>query len=154
MTRSQKATYRKSVCKRLERILENDFTTTTLITLQWFSATGVPRTLAKKIFRIWVDQVRRVAKRPFKFIKIIDYGPHPIPGIVFYVITDLPEELCQEVCGAWYMGKGVAAPLDDSGFNKVADSIMRQDSNTTGANSRLWSYCERVPRFRTIQFAQ
>ena len=145
MTGSQKAAYRRSVCKRLERILANDFTTQTLITLQCSSAAGVPQALAKKILRTWTDQVRRVAGRPFKFIKIIDYGPHPIPGIVFYVITDLPEELCREVCGAWYMGKAVAAPLDSSGFNKIVDSIMRQDSNTAGANSRLWSYCERAP---------
>ena len=141
MTRSQKATYRRSVCKRLERILANDFAAPTLITLQCSSAVGIPQALAMKIFRSWKGQVQRVIGRPFKFIKIIDYGPHPIPEIVFYVITDLPEELCREVCGAWYMGKAVAAPLDSSGFNKIADSIMRQDSNTAGVNSHLWSYC-------------
>ena len=141
MTRSQKATYRKSVCKRLERILANDFPAPTLITLRCSSAVGIPQALAMKIFRSWKGQVQRVIGRPFKFIKIIDYGPHPIPEIVFYVIADLSEELCREVCGVWYMGKAEAAPLDASGFNKVADSIMRQESSEAGKSSRLWSYC-------------
>ena len=154
MTRSQKATYRKSVCKRMERILANDFAAPTLITLHCSSAVGIPQALAMKIFRSWKGQVQRVVGRPFKFIKIIDYGPHPIPEIVFYVIADLPEEVCQEICGAWYMGKAAATPLDSSGFNKVADSIMRQDSNTAGANSHLWSYCERAPRSRIAPLAQ
>ena len=134
--------------------MANDFTTPTLITLHCSSAVGIPQVLAKKIFRSWTYQVQRVTRRPLKFIKIIDYGPHPIPGIVFFVIADLPEELCREVCGAWYMGKAEAAPLDSSGFNKIADSIMRQDSNTAGANSRLWSYCERAPRSNAVNLPQ
>ena len=107
-----------------------------------------------KIFRSWKGQVQRVVGRPFKFIKIIDYGPHPIPEIVFYVIADLPEEVCQEICGAWYMGKAAATPLDSSGFNKVADSIMRQDSNAAGTYSHLWSYCAKDLRFDTVALPQ
>lgn len=146
MTGSQKAAYRRSVCKRLERILANDFTTPTLITLHCSSAVGISQVLAKKIFRCWKHQVQRVVGRSFKFIKIIDYGPHPIPEIVFYVIADLPKDLCREVCGAWYMGKAIAAPLDSSGFDKIADSIMRQDSSATGESSHLWSYCAKSLR--------
>ena len=154
MTRSQKATYRRAVCKRLEGILANDFASPSLITLHCSSAVGIPQALAMKIFRSWKGQVQRVVGRPFKFIKIIDYGPHPIPEIVFYVIADLPEEVCQEICGAWYMGKAVVTPLDSSGFNKVADSIMRQDSNTAGTCSHLWSYCAKDLRFDTVSLPQ
>lgn len=99
-TSSQKATYRRAVCKRLEEILANDFASPTLITLHCSSVDGIPQAFAVKIFRSWKDQAQRVIGRLFKFIKISDYGPHPIPGTVFYVIADLQEGLSREICGA------------------------------------------------------
>lgn len=154
MIRSQKATYRRAVCKRLERILANEFTTPTLITLQCSSAVRVPQALAKKIFSNWKYQAQRVTSRPFKYIKIIDYGSFPLPGIVFYVIADLPVDLSQKICDAWYMGRATAALLDASGFDKVADSIMRQDLNDMGVHPRMWSYCARSLQSTTAPLAQ
>ncbi len=154
MIETKKATYRKSVCKRLERITADEFTTPTLITLHCSSAVGMSHPLAKKVFSSWKYQARRIAGRPFKFIKIFDCGPHPIPGIVFYVIADLPENICRETCGAWYMGKATVERMSPSVFNKIADSIMRQDSKPDGVHPRQWSYCAQGFRSSATPLAQ
>lgn len=154
MTGSQKATYRRAVCKRLERILKNEFETPTLITLQCTAIHGVPKGLGMKLFINWKRQAQRSVGRPFKFIKVIDYGPHPIPGIVFFVIVELPIDLGQKICGAWYMGRATAVPLDATRFDKIAASIMRQDVEAIGERPQLWSYCQKNTGPYSAPFSQ
>lgn len=138
--------YRKSICQKVKDIVSKDFSNATLITLHCAAAVAVPPELAKKIFRGWVYQARRIAGGTFSFIKIIDYGPHPIPEIVFHVIVDLPESCCIEICNAWFMGEATAKPLNIQSFIEVADSIMRQNTETINSKCRIWSYCHKDHR--------
>lgn len=154
MIKSKQAVYRKSICKKVEDIISKDFSNAILITLHCSAAVAVPPELAKKIFRGWIYQARRIAGGTFNFIKIIDYGPHPIPEIVFHVIVDLPISQCIEICGAWFMGGATVRPLDAQSFSEVADSIMQQNTKSISAKSRIWSYCYTKPRRPIVLLAQ
>lgn len=141
MVASQKVTYRKSVSKKLEGIIAKDFSNAMLITLHCAAPVMISPELAKKIFRGWANQAKRIAGGPFHFIKIIDYGPHPAPEIIFRVVVALPKTCCLRICEAWFMGSAFVKELDSEALIEIADAIMRQTNTTVGEGMRLWSYC-------------
>ena len=130
--------YGSTICQRVAKIISEDFTSAMLITLHCSSLTVMPPELAKQVYRTWKATAQRIAGGSFSCIRIVDYGPHSIPEIVFYVIADLPKDTCIEASLSWYMGKVSVDSLDEKGICKIANAIIRQ---TSPANAQIWSYC-------------
>lgn len=143
MNDMQKSLYRRSVCWKVGKIIAADFAGAMLITLHCSSPVVMPPELAKQVYRTWRATAQRIVGSPFNCLRIIDYGPHPTPEVVFHVVADLPQDLCMKACGAWYMGKATVAPLDEKAFDRITGCIMHQDSKP---KAQLWSYCRGTAR--------
>ena len=134
--------YRSAICQRVAKIISEDFTSAMLITLHCASSAAMPPDLAKRLYRAWKDTAQRIAGGPFNCIRIVDYGPHPIPEIVFFVVADLPPDICMEAGAAWYMGTASVDPLDEKGLDRIAKAVIQQTSPT---KAQIWSYCKGRP---------
>ena len=137
--------HRRAICHSIGRIVEEDFVTAALITLHCSAAVVMPPDLAKRVFKTWAYKLQRAIGSPFRYIRITDYGPHPIPEVVFHVIADLPLDTCVRACGEWCMGKSSVSPLDEEGTDRIARAVVYQ-SAVPGA--QIWSYCSGKQRPR------
>ena len=138
----QETMYKSTICQRVAKIISEDFTSAMLITLHCSSSVVMPPDLAKRLYRAWKDTAQRIAGGPFNCIRIVDYGPHPIPEIVFFVVADLPPDICMEAGAAWYMGTASVDPLDEKGLDRIAKAVIQQ---TSPAKAQIWSYCKGRP---------
>lgn len=130
--------HRRSICHSIGRIVSEDFTSAALITLHCSSTVVMPPDLAKRVFKSWAYKIQRGLGTPFRHIRVTDYGPHPIPEIIFYVVADLPLNFCRAACSEWCMGDASVSPLDENGIDKIARAVMYQ---TDRPNTHIWSYC-------------
>lgn len=132
--------YKSTICQRVAKIISEDFTSAMLITLHCSSSVVMPPDLAKRLYRAWKDIAQRIAGGPFNCIRIVDYGPHSTPEIVFFVVADLSLDVCMEARAAWYMGAASVDPLDDKGLDRIAEAVIQQTSPT---KARIWSYLQK-----------
>lgn len=73
----------------------------------------MPPDLAKRVFKTWAYKMQRGIGAPFRYIRVTDYGPHPMPEIIFYVVADLSLNFCSAACSEWCMGEASVSPLDE-----------------------------------------
>lgn len=141
--------HRRAICHSIGRIISEGFLNATLVTLHCSSTVVMPSGLAKRIFKTWAYKIQRRLGSPFRYIRITDYGPHPIPEVIFYLVADLPLDICHTACGEWYMGKASVSPLDEDGVDKIARAVVYQSDMP---NAQIWSYCsgKRRPRARAV----
>ena len=129
--------HRRAICHSIGRIIAEDFTVATLIALRCASAATMPPDLAKRLFSSWTYRARRIAGGAFPFIRVTDCGTRPDTGIVFYVIADLPLDICRAACGEWCAGEASACPLDEEGVDKIARAVVCQPDMP---NAKIWGY--------------
>ena len=136
--------HRRAICHSIGRVVSENFVNATLITLHCSSAVVMPPDLAKRAFKTWTYKTQRHLGTPFKYVRVTDYGPHPIPEVVFHIIADLPLDVCRTACGEWYMGETSVSPLDETGIDLIARAVVYSDR----PDAHIWSYCSgrRKPR--------
>lgn len=138
--------HRRAICHSIGRIVSEEFANASLITLHCSSTVVMPPDLAKRVFKTWAYKIQRDLGMPFRYIRITDCGPHPIPEVVFYLVADLPLNTCRMACGEWCMGEASASPLDETGVDKIARAVVYQ---TGIPNARIWSYSSGKQKLRS-----
>ena len=130
---------KSATCYSIGRIISENFaeSNATLITLRYPSSEVISPEIASQIFAAWSYRVRRYIGQPFRHIRITDLSQHSAAGVVFYVIADLPIDICRRVCSGWFVGDVSFSVLDEEGLDKIARVIVYHPY-VPGA--RIWGY--------------
>ena len=129
----------RAICHSIGRVIYENFTEkdATLITLRYSSSDVMSPKLARRIFNTWAYRVRRHVGKPFQFVRVTDLNTHSIHAVDFYVIVDLPIDVCREVCSEWFAGDVSISALNEEGLDKIAQVVMYHPYIP---GTRIWAY--------------
>lgn len=129
----------REICHSIGRVIAENFTekNATLITLRYSSSDVISPKLARRIFTTWAYRVRRYVGKPFQFIRITDFNTHSTYAVDFYVIVDLPIDVCCKVCSEWFTGDVSISALNDESLDKIAQVVVYHPYIP---GTRIWAY--------------
>ena len=141
MTENQAAYHRRRSLCRLAALLTGPCAFAQLLSLYYATGPSIPSAIVDRQYRTLMEQARRLAGGPFRYVKVTEYGTDPLSSaIVHRLFLDLPAEICQEIAKHWFMGNATVEQLSTQQLTEFAADLMaRQPGHRREKGRRVWT---------------
>ena len=141
MTENQAAYHRRRSLCLLTALLTDQCALTQLLSLYYAPGPSIPSAIVDRQYRTLMEQARRLAGGPFRYVKVTEYGTDPLsPAIVHRLFLALPAEMCQGIAKHWFMGNATVEQLSTQLLTEFAADLMaRQPGHRREKGRRVWT---------------
>ena len=132
--------WNRSLC-RLAALLTGPCALTQLLSLYYAPGPSIPSAIVDRQYRTLMDQARRLAGGPFRYVKVTEYSASPLsPPIIHRLFLELPAEMCQGIAKHWFMGNATVERLSTQQLTDFAADLMaRRPGDRREKGRRIWT---------------